>query len=51
MKDFVGVVLAAVIDDYKPGIRISIRLYNRVPVINEPSYIVFFIIGGDYYIK
>ena len=51
LKDFVGVVLAAVIDDYKPGIRISIRLYNRIPVIDKLSDIVFFVIGGDYYIK
>ena len=50
LKDFVGVVFASIIDDNQPGIWVSCRLYYRIPVINELSDIVFFVIGGDYYI-
>ena len=51
LKDFVGVVLASVVDDYEPGIGISISLNNRIPVVNKLPDIVFFIVRGDYYIK
>ena len=51
LKDFEGVVPASVIDDHESGVRIAVRLPDRIPVVNELSDIVFFVIGGDYYIK
>ena len=51
LKDFEGVVLASVVYDNEPRIGITVCLNDRIPVIDKLSDIVFFVIGGDYYIK
>lgn len=48
LEDFVGIVLAAVIDDNEPGILISCCLYNWIPVLDELPDVVFFVVGWDY---
>ena len=49
LKEFVGVILAAVVDDHQTGFSLVIvTLHYRIPLVNGSLDIFSFVVGWNY---